>query len=124
MSSVTVEDAQPSIAPEIQQHEIPSQSQQTSTPQPSEAPQEAQHAQQAAASAVAPSAEALPALFWDSMPEEGSEHSDSLAMNAMMAELGPVDKAINFKVAPAMLGSKSEPINFKDKENGVTSHCK
>lgn len=115
MSSFTVEDTLPSIAPESQQHEIASQQHQTSTPQPSEAPQEAQHAQQADAPAVAPSAEALPALFWDSMPEEGSEHTDSLAMNAMMAELGPVDKAINFKVAPAMLGSKSAPINLKNK---------
>lgn len=41
---------------------------------------------------------ALPALFWDAAPAEGAQHADQAAMDAMMAELGPLEKALNFKV--------------------------
>ncbi len=41
---------------------------------------------------------ALPAMFWDTLPAGESQHPDKLAMEAMMEELSPAERALNFKV--------------------------
>ena len=48
------------------------------------------------ASHAAPAA--MPAMFWDTLPEGESQHPDKLAMDAMMEELTPAERAANFKV--------------------------
>ena len=104
--------AMPSISQEYDKQTIRGEQQRTIAPHSDGATQQAQdaqHAQQANAPAVAPSAETLPALFWDSVPDTGSEHVDSLAMDAMMAELGPLQKAINLKVALHPLPAHAGP---------------
>ena len=40
----------------------------------------------------------LPAMFWDMLPEGESQHPDKLAMDAIMEELSPAERAANFKV--------------------------
>ena len=40
----------------------------------------------------------LPALLWDEMPEDASNHPDYMAMQALMDELSPIEQAENFKV--------------------------
>lgn len=72
-------------------------------PAPSVAPQAAQQAQPHNAPAGEGQPDALPALFWDASPEEAAENVDQLAMDAMMAELGPAEKALNFKVGAGPL---------------------
>jgi hypothetical protein len=43
----------------------------------------------------------LPALFWDSMPENVEEHPDYVAMQALAEESTPEERAENFKVSIA-----------------------
>ena len=45
---------------------------------------------------------ALPAMFWDTLPEGESQHPDKLAMDAMMEELSPAERAANLKVHCAL----------------------
>jgi hypothetical protein len=37
-------------------------------------------------------------MFWDTLPAGESQHPDKLAMEAMMEELSPAERALNFKV--------------------------
>ena len=46
---------------------------------------------------------AMPAMFWDTLPEGESQHPDKLAMDAMMEELTPAERAANLKVHGALL---------------------
>lgn len=41
----------------------------------------------------------LPALFWDSMPDNAEEHPDYIAMKALEEESTPEERAENFKVS-------------------------
>jgi hypothetical protein len=41
----------------------------------------------------------LPALFWDSMPENAEEHPDYIALKALEEESTPEERAENFKVS-------------------------
>lgn len=99
------------MQPEKPQQEDACQQQPAAAPSPSAAPEEAQP-QQAPVADGKP--DALPALFWDAVPEEGAENVDQLAMDAMMAELGPAEKALNFKV-----GSRPSP-----QSNGAARACR
>lgn len=41
----------------------------------------------------------LPALFWDSMPDNAEEHPDYVAMQALAEESTPEERAENFKAS-------------------------
>jgi hypothetical protein len=41
----------------------------------------------------------LPALFWDSMPDNPEEHPDYIALKALEEESTPEERAENFKVS-------------------------
>jgi hypothetical protein len=42
--------------------------------------------------------ENLPAAFWDALPENGDENPDMAAINALLEESTPEERAENFKV--------------------------
>lgn len=41
----------------------------------------------------------LPALFWDSMPDNAEDHPDYIALKALEEESTPEERAENFKVS-------------------------
>jgi hypothetical protein len=44
----------------------------------------------------------MPALFWDSLPEDAESHPDWAAMEALRAECPPEEQAETFKVPAAV----------------------
>jgi len=46
---------------------------------------------------------AMPAMFWDTLPEGESQHPDKLAMDAIMEELTPAERAANLKVCCGLM---------------------
>jgi hypothetical protein len=44
--------------------------------------------------------EDLPAMFWDCLPENGTDHPDMAAMQALLEESSPEELAENFRVSP------------------------
>lgn len=45
--------------------------------------------------------EGLPALFWDTIPDNAEDHPDYIALKALEDESTPEERAENFKVCPA-----------------------
>ncbi len=41
----------------------------------------------------------VPALFWDEMPENAENHPDMLALQSIIEEYTPEERAANFKVS-------------------------
>ena len=92
------------------------------TAQPGGAPETEHHAPLPALSAAKPRAQAerspgdaapaaMPAMFWDTLPEGESQHPDKLAMDAMMEELTPAERAANLKVRRMSLLAFSLPLS-------------
>ena len=87
--------------------QAPAQAPHEASAEPTELPEHGHGAALPAPSAGAPAVgcstgdaapAALPAMFWDTLPEGDSQHPDKLAMDAMMEELSPAERAANFKV--------------------------
>ncbi len=47
--------------------------------------------------------EDLPAMFWDSLPENGDEHPDMAAIQALLDESSPEELAENFRVIQRLI---------------------
>ncbi len=72
-------------------------------PQPAASAAASQVLAQAEHSAGGSDPAAMPAMFWDTLPEGESQHPDKLAMDAMMEELTPAERAANLKVHSGLL---------------------
>lgn len=46
----------------------------------------------------------LPALFWDSIPDNAEDHPDYIALKALDEETTPEERAENFKVGCGVVG--------------------
>eukprot|EP00775_Hariotina_reticulata_P012859 gene12859-12986_t len=74
----------------------------------------------------------LPALFWDSMPDNAEEHPDYIALKALAEESTPEERAENFKTQgnnKLRIGLKAnnklllrEAVGFYDKGLALTCH--
>lgn len=70
--------------------------------------------------------EDLPAIFWDALPENGGEHPDMAAIQALLEESTPEELAENFRVSlllfhlPALLWSSI----LLRQEGAVLHRCK
>eukprot|EP00951_Prasinocladus_malaysianus_P002632 scaffold18510_cov22-Prasinocladus_malaysianus.AAC.1 len=45
----------------------------------------------------------LPPIFWDSMPENASEHDDMAAINALLEEDTPEERAETLKILAQLI---------------------